>query len=98
MARQYKYAPQPGTQILTAFKIHLSKSGSPQRSIAVMSDPRYRQLIVVQMCLEFRGSLGRSLVRKDVRPVFEQSGDKLSREFRPICQVANAHDLECRLT
>jgi len=47
---------------------------------------------------EFDSSVSGCLMRKDVRPVLKQPRNKLRRELWSICEVADAHDLSCRLT
>ena len=91
MARQHEDTAQPWAEIFAAYEVELSERRRSQRCVAVVCNPGDRQCVAVQMCLEFRGSVGRGLLRENIRPMFEEARNQLRGKLRAICEIADVH-------
>src|SRR5438552_7859660 len=84
-----KYAAEPGSQIFAALKIVHAKGGSSKKLVIRMRNPCDRQLISIQVRLQFFDSSIRSSFAKNRVPLFKQPLPQLRDVFWMLNQIAD---------
>src|SRR5205814_9008229 len=85
----YKYSAEPRGQIFAPLKIVHAQGGSSEKLSIRMRNPYNRQLISIQVRLQFFDSSIRGSFPKNRVPLFEQPLRQLRDVFGVFNQVAN---------
>src|SRR5437016_14613480 len=85
----YKYSPEPRSQLLARLQIVHAKGGGSEKLSIRMRNPCNRQLISIQVRLQFFDSSLRGSFPKNRVPLFEQPLRQLRDVFGVLKQVAN---------
>src|SRR5438477_12824703 len=85
----YKYSAEPRGQIFAPLKIVHAKGGGSEKLSVRMCNPCHRQLISIQVRLQFFDSSIKGSFAKSRVPLFEQPLRQLRDVFGVLNQVAN---------